>query len=300
MLFCPGEAVLMNALLLFWSIGGTTKRVAEQIAEGLRSAGAECSLHDLRTGPPGDLASYDLIGVGFPVHYFRPPIVVTEAIASLHALDGRSVFAFSLNGTTRGAALNRVRSALARAGGAEIGAFAAYGEDNFYPYARQGWLFSPEHPTQGELAAAQAFGAGLVSAHQERRAGGSLPAPRSRDARTHPVHALERLVTGPRLTRRLYSRLFRVDPERCTSCGKCARRCPVHNITWERGSLPSWGRECVLCLDCVTICPEEAVHCPLDWALFRPFMRWNVRHALTDPELDRVAVVHHRGRFERV
>ena len=300
MLFCPGEAVLMKALIVYWSIGGTTKRVAEQIAEGLRSASAVCTLHDLRAGVPDDLASYDIIGVGFPVHYFRPPTVVSEAIAALGRLDGRSVFAFSVNGTTRGAALNRVRLALARAGGAEIGAFTAHGEDNFYPYARHGWLFSPEHPTQRELAAAQEFGAGLVSAHQERRADGTLPVPRPRDPHTHPVHALERLVTGPRLTRHLYSRLFRVDPERCTRCGKCARRCPVHNIAWERGSLPGWGRSCVLCLDCATICPEEAVRCPLDWALFRPFMRWNVRHALTDPELDRVAVVHRKGRFERV
>jgi menaquinone-dependent protoporphyrinogen IX oxidase len=107
----------MKALILFWSIGGTTKRVARQVAEGLRSAGAQCDLHDLRTGTPEDLASYDLIGVGFPVHYFRPPTVGREAILALGQLNGRSVFAFSLNGTTRGAALNRVRPALARAGG---------------------------------------------------------------------------------------------------------------------------------------------------------------------------------------
>lgn len=290
----------MSALILYWSIGGTTKRVAEQIAAGLISAGAACTLRDLRSGVPDDVASFDMIGVGFPVHYFREPTVVSEAIAALGRLDGRSVFAFSLNGTTRGAALNRVRSALARAGGAEIGTFTAYGEDNFYPYARQGWLFSPDHPTARELAAAGEFGAELVAAHQRRCADGQLPVPRPRDPHTHPVHALERLVTGPYLTRTLYWRLFRVDPERCTSCGKCARRCPVGNIAWERGALPKWGRRCVLCLDCVTTCPEEAVRCPLDWALFRPFMRWNVRHALKDPELDRVAVVHRKGRFERV
>jgi flavodoxin/NAD-dependent dihydropyrimidine dehydrogenase PreA subunit len=290
----------VKALILYWSVGGTTQRVAERITEGIRSAGAECVTHDLRGGVPGDAISHDIIGVGFPVHYFRPPTVVSECISELGRLDGRSVFAFSLNGTTRGAALNRVRSALARAGGDEIGTFTSYGEDNFYPYARQGWLFSPEHPTERELQTAGEFGAGLVAAHRRRRADGTLPVPRSRDPHTHPVHALERLVTGPFLTRIVYSRLFRVDPERCTSCGRCARRCPVRNITWKRGALPRWGRGCVLCLDCVTTCPEEAVRCPLDWAFFRPFMLWNVRHALADPDLARTRVEHRGGRFTRL
>ena len=290
----------MKSLILFWSIGGTTRQVAERIADGLRSANAECDLRDLRTGVPSDLSPYDTVGVGFPVHYFRAPTVVREAIVALGRLDGRSVFAFSLNGTSRGAALNRVRSALARAGGTEIGVFTSYGEDNFYPYAREGWLFSPDHPTESELLAAQQFGAGLVFAHRQRLAGGALPPSRPLDSPTHPVHALERMVTGPRLTRLLYSRFFRVDPERCTQCGKCARRCPVRNIAWERGALPRWGRDCVLCLDCVTTCPAEAVRSPLDWALFRRFTRWNVDRALGDPELEHAAVVHRKGRFERV
>lgn len=290
----------MKALVLYWSIGGTTKRVAERIAEGLRAGGAECYLHDLRGGMPSDLAPYDIIGVGFPVHYYRPPIVVSEAMVALGPLDGRSVFSFALNGTCRGAALNRARSALVRAGGAEIGAFTSYGEDNFYPYARQGWLFSPEHPTEQELQAAQVCGAGLVAAHQRRLAGGTQPPARPRDPRTHPMYALERLVTGPRLTRLFYWRLFRVEAERCTSCGKCSRRCPTGNITWQRGEMPAWGRDCVLCLDCVTSCPEEAVSCPLDRRVFRPFMRWNVNRAWRDPNLEHVKVDFRRGKFTRM
>jgi len=290
----------VKVLILFWSIGGTTKRVAERIADGLRSANAECDLHDLRSGVPSDLSPYDTVGVGFPVHYFRAPTVVTDAIVALGRLDGRSVFAFSLNGTSRGAALNRVRSALGRAGGTEIGVFTSYGEDNFYPYAREGWLFSPDHPTESELQAAQQFGADLPLVHQRRLAGGAPPSPRPRDAHTHPVHALERMVTGPRPTRLLYWRFLRVDPERCTRCGTCARRCPVRNIAWERGALPRWGRDCVLCLDCVTTCPAEAVRSPLDWALFRPFMRWNVRRALRDPNLEHTRVEFRQGRFKRM
>lgn len=294
------EAVRVKALILYWSISGTTKRVAERIAEGLRAAGADCRLHDLRAGLPGDVSDHEIIGVGFPVHWYRPPTPVSAAMTALGRLDGRSVFAFSLNGTYRGAGLNRARSALARTGATEIGAFSCHGEGRFYPYARLGALFSPGHPTQPELDAARGFGEAMAAAHLTVLRGGPAPGLPRRDPPTHPMYALERLVSGPQLTRAVYSRLFRVDPRRCTRCGKCARECPTRNITWERGGFPSWGRDCVLCLNCVAACPAEAVACPLDWPVFRPFVRWNVERARRDPALEVARVELRHGTFRRV
>lgn len=290
----------MAALILYWTITGTTLRVAERIASGLRSEGVDCRLHDVRDGPLPDPARYPLIGVGLPVHWYRPPTPVSRAIAALGRLDGASVFAFSLNGTYRGAALNRVRRALTRAGGVELGAFSSFGEGHFYPYARLGAQFSPEHPTPAELEAAFEFGRAVAIAHRAVRQGSAPPVPRPMDAPTHPMYAIERLISGPRTTRVLYSRLFRADPERCARCGTCARGCPTHNISWRRGEMPVWGRECVLCLNCVTVCPQEAVSCPLDWRVFQPFVRWNVRRALSDTALEHASVEFRRGRITRV
>lgn len=49
----------------------------------------------------------------------------------------------------------------------------------------------------------------------------------------------------------------------CTSCGLCARSCPMANITMQsdaRGEKrPSWGPACALCLRCYHICPRRAV-----------------------------------------
>ena len=249
---------------------------------------------------PEDATSYDIVGVGFPVHYYRPPTVVSRAIEALGRLDGISTFAFSVNGSYRGAALNRGRAALTRAGGVELGAFTSYGEDGFYPYAELGALFSPGHPAESELVEAFEFGRALVRAHRAVRRGEAPPEPRPSDPRTHPVYAFERLVTGPRLTRMLYWHLFRVDEERCIRCGVCAKACPVANISWQTGELPSWGRECVLCLNCRTRCPEDAIRCPLDWAILRPFLRWNVHHAWQDPGLDHARAEHRRGNITRL
>jgi len=289
----------MTAIILYWSLTGTTRRVAESIAQGLRAEGADCSLHDLRQGVPADVADHDVIGIGFPTHWFRPPTPVTDAIAVLGRLEGHSVFAFCLHGTYRGAALARARTALARTGGTELGAFACHGEGRFYPYARLGWGFSPGHPDSRDLEGARAFGQGMASAHDTARSGGVIPAPPP-DPLTHPMYAIERAAAAPWLTRTVYWRLFRADPDRCTRCGKCARKCPTNAIAWRRGEVPTWSRDCVLCLNCRATCPEEAVSCPLDWAVFGPFVRWNVRHALRDPNLERARVRFQRGRFTRM
>jgi len=288
------------ALVLYWTLTGSTLRVAERIASGLRAEGVDCELHDLRSGPVPDAAGYSLIGIGFPVHWYRPPTPVTRAITDLGRLDGKPVFAFTLNGTYRGAGLNRARRALSRAGGVELGAFNSYGEGHFYPYARLGAQFSPGHPSTRELDAAFEFGRQLAAAHRAVRSGSLPPAPRPFDGPTHPMYALERLISGPRMTRLVYSRFFRADPDRCARCGTCAKGCPVGNISWRRGDVPSWGRECVLCLNCVTVCPQEAVRCPLDWRIFQPFVRWNVNRAWRDPGLEHAHVEFRRGRITRV
>lgn len=45
----------------------------------------------------------------------------------------------------------------------------------------------------------------------------------------------------------------------CSSCGKCARECPVGNITLKEG-LPVFGSGCAMCLSCLYGCPEHALY----------------------------------------
>ncbi len=55
----------------------------------------------------------------------------------------------------------------------------------------------------------------------------------------------------------------------CTSCGFCARSCPMQNISMavsadgtggiSAASRPAWGNRCALCLRCYHICPSHAV-----------------------------------------
>lgn len=53
-------------------------------------------------------------------------------------------------------------------------------------------------------------------------------------------------------------KLFSVDMNKCISCGKCVKECPLNNITLNNKT-PEWNGNCTHCMACITICPTEAI-----------------------------------------
>lgn len=46
--------------------------------------------------------------------------------------------------------------------------------------------------------------------------------------------------------------------DKCVGCGKCAKLCPLNNITLE-AKKPVWGEACSHCMACIGNCPVEAI-----------------------------------------
>lgn len=46
---------------------------------------------------------------------------------------------------------------------------------------------------------------------------------------------------------------------KCTHCGLCSQKCPVHNIKMEGGK-PKFGFRCIWCLRCIYACPVHALN----------------------------------------
>lgn len=281
-----------RCLLVYFSQGGATARIAERIAAGLRESGYEVALHNLHRSPqPPDPLAYDLLGVGTPVYYFRMPFNVTDYLRALPDLAGLLTFAFVTYGSYQGGGGTSIRRALRSRGGREVGYVCLHGEDHFLPYLKRGYLFDPGHPTERELDESETFGREIAA-----RAEGSTYSVPADVPQVGWVYRFERLATSRPLARQFYSRMFRIDRATCNGCGLCARLCPTRNIAADSTGRPAWGRDCLLCLTCEMKCPKDAITSPLSWPLFLPFMMYNVYHASRDPSLSHVRVTHRRGK----
>ena len=58
-----------------------------------------------------------------------------------------------------------------------------------------------------------------------------------------------------------YFSLFRVkcDKEKCISCGKCKKVCPMNVDVTDNSRKRENGTECILCMECVRNCPKDAL-----------------------------------------
>ncbi len=70
----------MNALVIFWSGTGNTKRVAETIHNTLQSSGVISSLKRIEEVKDGDLFKYDLVFMGSPSFMWQPPAAILEYV----------------------------------------------------------------------------------------------------------------------------------------------------------------------------------------------------------------------------
>ena len=53
---------------------------------------------------------------------------------------------------------------------------------------------------------------------------------------------------------------IKIDTEKCISCGKCKKVCPMDVDMTDNSRKRHNGTECILCLNCIKECPRKALH----------------------------------------
>ncbi|MBI2847588.1 MAG: 4Fe-4S binding protein [Chloroflexi bacterium] len=65
--------------------------------------------------------------------------------------------------------------------------------------------------------------------------------------------------------------ILEIDTKKCTGCGDCVVKCPVHAVEMVDGKAVVVHPEvCTYCTDCEALCGSGAISCPFEIILVEP------------------------------
>ena len=88
---------MKRALVLFHSLFGNTKAVAQSLARGLQETGLEVDCQGIDEVDINTIPNYDLIAIGSPTHMIRPSKQMKEFLERLRILNLSGLVGFSFD-----------------------------------------------------------------------------------------------------------------------------------------------------------------------------------------------------------
>lgn len=243
-------------MIFYFSGTGNTRFVAKEIAAGI---GEELLfIPDLirENRYEFTLQPEETVGFCFPTHGWQPPRIVREFIKQLSITQHPSpnnlyCWALTTCGDDMGEAMTILNKDLKAIGLKASTMFSVIMPES---YVCLPFMYTDtEDKEQQKIAAAKEQLPHIIACLRERKEG---------------IEELEKGGT-PRLysyvigayfnARMVHDKKFTVDADACIKCGKCAKVCPVDNIT---GTPPVWNHNgrCTSCLACYHYCPTHAIN----------------------------------------
>lgn len=232
----------MNLQCYYFSGTGNSLSAARTLSRLLESPEPRGIAAALKMGGPP--APGELLVVS-PVYMFRLPHIVVRFLKQIPA--GFRLHLVAVNAGGVGGCFNQAERII-RGRGTLVGGYTLVTPSNYLPFGEA---------VQGEEQRALLEEADKqLAAIAARIAGGG----RERDPQSswfeRAIWPGAMYALGYKMIPRMADG-FRVD-DHCTSCGICARLCPVENIELVEGR-PTWGAVCEQCLACLNLCPESAI-----------------------------------------
>ena len=258
----------MRSVIFYFSqiVTENTKKIAEKIAEGLRSNGNECDLvrftklkKDLELIKNFNFDNYNLIGIGVPVYYFHPPYNVYLILKDFPNLKNKKGFLFCTSGGNPGSTLYQMQVILKEKGIIIIDGNDRWrGWDVHQMYKNFGGYLpsSKGHPNEEELKQAVEFGKSLLKKALDPNVSEKTDfwKKQNESAKMWTYEYMQEWF--PKLPGKFYE-------DRCTKCGLCAELCPMDKIVLD--PYPKFlDIPCNRCYICELKCPENAIECNWD------------------------------------
>lgn len=237
----------MKVLFTVFSASGNTLRVAKLFSERLSERGAECETVRIREDMAApDVASADTLVIGYPVHGFNAPQNVVDFAKGLPECENKVYYIIKTSGEPLHVndASSRILDRILKKKG-----YIKRGEFHYVMPYNMIFRHSDDMAALMWQAARNTAPADAdkIFAGEEAQLKAGLLA-----VMTRFVVAVEHKAM-PYL-----GRLFKVKKEKCISCGKCAKLCPMLNIEMKDG-LPVFGKNCIGCTACSFNCPADAI-----------------------------------------
>ena len=235
---------MRSVKLVYFSPTGTTQAVLSGIARGINRP--EIEFIDITTPEgrkkPLTTREDDLLVIGVPVYMGRVPAILLEWLYALKAHHTPTVCVVVYGNRVYEDALLELTDIVRKCGGVPIAGGAYIGEHSF---SRPETPTAAGRPDADDLRHAEEFGRKIWEKIQSAPSGATLS---------------EVQVPGM-VPYRGDATLWNVDfiavDDSCSSCGRCAERCPTGAIN------PQNSREidletCITCCACIKSCPQHA------------------------------------------
>ena len=196
-----------------------------------------------------ELAPGERLGFVWPVYCWAPPKLVLDFVSRLE-LSGKPSFCFFVAtcGDTAGESEAIFRKALARKGLQLDSAWCLIMPETYVNIKSMG-LDTPEGASE-KIRRADAALPDIAKSIEAGERRSELPIGSSPRFKSYIVRPLFYAFL-------VKDKYFHVS-DACTSCGLCAKLCPLQNISMVQGR-PKWNGNCTTCNSCYHHCPVNAI-----------------------------------------
>lgn len=240
-------------MIFYFSATGNTRWAAELLANATGERLVNMADNDVPA--TWELSENERIGFCFPVHGWRPPMLVRRFISTLNIRNYNSNYVWALcsAGDDIGQTMEYLSHDLSLRGLNLDAKFSI-----IMPESYVGLPFMDVDKPEKELAKKETSKKMLEDYVQDIMS-------RERGiTKTYKGHwpRINSNVLGAAFVKWLITdKPFWVDEDKCISCGTCASVCPVADIKGGAGMKPEWTHngKCLTCFNCYHHCPTHAI-----------------------------------------
>ena len=236
-------------MIFYFSGCGNSKHVAETLATQLNDTLVFIPEAMRENRYDYTLSEGEMLGFVFPIYSWAPPQLVLDFVKKMSLVGKPEYVYFACTcGDNCGHTEKVFRKALQEKGWSLSACFSVIMPETYIGMA--GFKLDTEENARRKIAEADVLLTRFIPCLANRETFseiivGALP-------------WLKTYLVNPGFNRSATDDSKYRFTEKCVSCGKCVKVCPLQNITMEDGH-PKWRGHCTMCMACYHHCPVNAI-----------------------------------------